>query len=341
MYRRCSFAEKYSEHPLAEFIKSSVDISRAAGILRRGGLVAFPTETVYGLGADALNPTAVCRIFEAKKRPKFDPLIVHVASFEQAALLWKGIDSAAVRLIKKFWPGPLAIVLPKSSRVPDIVTAGLSTVAVRMPAHPMALDLIRALGRPIAAPSANLFGRTSPTTAKDVREDLGKKVDLVLDGGPCRVGVESTVVTVENGRAFLLRPGGVSVEEIREVIPVSLRALGLRRAAPGFLKSHYAPRTPMVLMDHARAFIHDHPDRRLGLLSHSRDLRKAASKLFQAMRKLDKMKPELIVAEKVPPRGFGLAIMDRLKKACGGRTGRKTAERMLRDTRKRKVDAKK
>lgn len=305
------------------------NLSRAAAILRRGGLVAFPTETVYGLGADALNPKAVCRIFEAKKRPRFDPLIVHVASPEQAALLWDGMNRAASLLIKKFWPGPLTIVLPKSSMVPDIVTAGLPTVAVRMPAHRVALRLIRALGRPIAAPSANLFGRASPTTAADVREDLGNKVTLVLDGGPCRVGVESTVVAIENGRAFLLRPGGISLEELRKVIPISTGVSGRRRAAPGFLKSHYAPRTPMVLLNDARSFIKKHPGRRVGLLSHPRDLRKAASKLFHAIRKLDKMSLDLIVAEKVSARGIGLAIMDRLKKACGGKTGRKTAERIL------------
>lgn len=298
--------------------------------------MAFPTETVYGLGADALNPEAVCRIFEAKKRPRFDPLIVHVASPEQAAMLWESVDSAAWRLIKKFWPGPLTLVLPKSSLVPDIVTAGLPTVAVRMPAHRTALDLIRALGRPIAAPSANLFGRTSPTTASDVREDLGNKVEMVLDGGPCRVGVESTVVAVEKGEGILLRPGGISLEELRKVLPVTSGTPGRRRAAaPGFLKSHYAPRTPMVLLDHAGAFVKAHPNRRVGLLSHPRDLRKAASRLFQAVRKLDKMKLDLIVTEPVPSRGLGLAIMDRLKKACGGNAGRKTAERVLRDSLKR------
>lgn len=324
------------------------NVRRAATILRRGGLVAFPTETVYGLGADALNPEAVCRIFEVKKRPRFDPLIVHVASPEQAAALWDRMDPAALRLIQKFWPGPLTIVLPKSSMVPDIVTAGLPTVAVRMPAHPVALDLIRALGRPIAAPSANLFGRTSPTTAADVREDLGSKVDLVLDGGPCRVGVESTVVAIEKGRGFLLRPGGISLEDLRKVLPmasnISLprrQAGDRRRFAPGFLKSHYAPRTPMVLVNGARSFFKKNTDARIGFLSHPKDLRKAASNLFQAIRKLDKMKLDLIAVERVPARGIGLAIMDRLKKACGGKAGRKTAERMLNNAARRKNRAKK
>jgi len=317
------------------------NVHHAAAILRRGGLVAFPTETVYGLGADALNSKAVCRIFEAKKRPRFDPLIVHVASPEQAAVLWDRMDRAASLLIKKFWPGPLTIVLPKSSIVPDIVTAGLSTVGVRMPDHPVALELIRALGRPIAAPSANLFGRTSPTTAADVREDLGNKVDWVLDGGPCRVGVESTVVAIEKGRGFLLRPGGVPLEELRKIIPMASGTLGRRRAAPGFLKSHYAPRTPMVLMDGARLFVKKNAEAHVGFLSHPKDLRKAASNLFQAIRKLDKMHLDLIAAEKVPSRGLGLAIMDRLKKACGGKAGRKTAERILHGSLERKGDAKK
>ena len=297
--------------------------------MRRGGLVAFPTETVYGLGADAFNPEAACRIFEVKKRPKFDPLIVHVSSPEQAAMLWKSADRVVFLLIKKFWPGPLTIVLPKSSMVPDIVTAGLSTVGVRMPAHPLALELIQALGRPIAAPSANLFGRISPTSAKDVLEDLGKKADLVLDGGPCRVGVESTVIALEKGRGFLLRPGGISLEELRRVIPVSTGTSKRCHAAPGFLKSHYAPKTPMVLMDSARSFVKKNKGYRLGLLSHPKDPRQAASNLFQAIRKLDKMNLDLIVAEKVPARGIGLAVMDRLKKACGGKAGRKTAERIL------------
>lgn len=317
------------------------NLRRAVAILRRGGLVSFPTETVYGLGADALNPKAVCRIFEAKKRPRFDPLIVHVASPEQAAMLWDRVDPSAWLLIKKFWPGPLTIVLPKSFMVPDIVTAGLATVAVRMPAHPVALDLIRGLGRPIAAPSANLFGRTSPTTAADVREDLGNKVELILDGGTCLVGVESTVVAIEKGRAFLLRPGGVSLEELRKVMPVFTEISKLRRAAPGFLKSHYAPQTPMALMDGARSFLKKEKKLRVGLLGHPKDLRKAASNLFQAIRKLDKMKLDLIVAEKVPARGIGLAIMDRLKKACGGKIGRKTAERMLRGSFEKKINVKK
>ncbi len=323
--------------------KGPAGLKKAVRILKQGGLVAFPTETVYGLGADAFNAKAVCRIFEAKKRPKFDPLIVHVAGLEEAVTLWKNTDPVAYLLIKKFWPGPLTLVLLKSSLVPDIVTSGLSTVAVRMPCHPVALNLIRAFGRPIAAPSANRFGYTSPTSATDVVEDLGDKVDLVLDGGVCRVGVESTVLAIEKGRGILLRPGGVSVEELRKVIPVSTAASAarFRHAAPGLLKSHYAPRTSMVLMDGARSFVKKNLKYRLGLLSHPKDLRKAASNLFQAIRKLDKMNLDLIVAEKVPARGIGFAIMDRLKKACGGRSGRKTAKRILHEYFKRKINAKK
>lgn len=310
------------------------NICRAARVLRRGGLVAFPTETVYGLGADALNAKAVCKIFETKKRPHFDPLIVHVASPEEAARLWKKTTPEADRLIRVFWPGPLTIVLPKSDLVPDIVTAGLPTVAVRMPSHPAALALIRALKKPIAAPSANPFGRTSPTTPKNVEEDLGKKVNFILDGGPCRVGVESTVVAFEKGKAVILRPGGVPVEAIRKCVRVSSRA-AKRRGSPGLLKTHYAPRTAMVLVDAS-----EKPAVPRGLrvrrLRHPKDLRAAATRLFQAIRKLDKIKPDLILADRVPARGIGSAIMDRLNRASSGLKGKKIAERILRHAARRK-----
>src|SRR5277367_77070 len=170
------------------------EIQKAAQIIQEGGLVAFPTETVYGLGADALNPYAVARIFEVKNRPTFDPLIVHVADIRQAEILVLKFPEKALKLIEKFWPGPLTLVLPKASIVPDIVTSSLPSVAIRVPNHPMALELIRESGRPIAAPSANPFGQVSPTTADHVRRSMGNKVDLILDGGPCAIGVESTVI---------------------------------------------------------------------------------------------------------------------------------------------------
>ncbi|MBI3253019.1 MAG: threonylcarbamoyl-AMP synthase [Candidatus Omnitrophica bacterium] len=299
-------------------------LSRAARILRRGGLVAFPTETVYGLGADASNPRAVARIFEVKKRPSFDPLIVHVASIQEAKRLWKKTPALAEKLMKKFWPGPLTLVLPKSGKVPDIVTAGLPTVAVRCPRHPAALALIRALGRPIAAPSANPFGRTSPTAARAVFEDLGKKIDLILDGGPAAVGVESTVVKIGRGRGTLLRPGGISLEELRKILPVSFKKKKTRGTfeSPGLPESHYAPRTPLFLWRGPVAGPPRSP--RVGVLSPAvlsprGDLREVASKLFQTMRELDKMRLDRIVALPVPEKGLGLAIMDRLRRASAGK----------------------
>ncbi len=327
-------------------------ISRAAELLRKGGLVAFPTETVYGLGADAFNKKAVCRIFEVKKRPSFDPLIVHVASIPQAVSLWSDTPPLALRLMKKFWPGPLSIVLPKKPAVPDVVTAGLETVAVRMPDHPAALRLIRAAGCPVAAPSANLFGYTSPTAARSVAEDLGSKIDLVIDGGPSKVGVESTVIKIEGGRIVLLRPGGITVEQIEKASGRKVRtaARSSKLESPGRMKSHYAPRTPLVLIGGSSAAFMKKLEklkderkklgRRLKLalisfsakppeglfsatevLSPKRDLYQAATRLFQAMRKLDKMKPDVIVAEDIPASGIGLAIADRLLKASAGKTG--------------------
>lgn len=333
---------------LPESIREAVDI------LRAGGLVAFPTETVYGLGADAFNDKAVCRIFEAKKRPTFDPLIVHVASFEQARSLWSEVPPEAELLARRFWPGPLTLVLPKSSEVSDLVTAGLPTVAVRMPGHDAALALIRALGKPIAAPSANVFGHTSPTAASHVSEDMGETVDLVLDGGACRVGVESTVIKIENGAGVLLRPGGIPADQIKSVLRLAESRERPRAVeSPGQMDSHYAPWTRFALLPkkfseftsefeeirgewEARKNIAP----RVGLLAYGKpaedphlesvqtlsergDLVEAAANLFQAMRKLDKMHLDFILAEPVPSKGIGEAIMDRLRRASGGQTAGK------------------
>ncbi len=307
------------------------EIQKAAQIIREGGLVGFPTETVYGLGADALNPLAVARVFEVKDRPLFDPLIVHAADLGQVESLVQGFPEKALRLAQKFWPGPLTIVLPKSALVPDIVTASLPTVAVRIPRHPLALELIRESGRPIAAPSANSFGRVSPTTADHVRDSLGAKVDLILDGGPCQVGVESTVVSFMEGVPLLLRPGGVSLEEIREVlgeVGIQASAPGAPQA-PGQLPQHYAPRTPLRLAESLEELP---PGKRIGLLSflppasrgsfqsvevlsEKGDLREAAARLFAALRRLDGQNLDLIIARPVPHEGLGRAINDRLYKA--------------------------
>jgi L-threonylcarbamoyladenylate synthase len=307
------------------------DIQKAAGIIQEGGLVAFPTETVYGLGADALNPYAAARIFEVKERPQFDPLIVHVADLRQAEILVAKLPEKALKLAAKFWPGPLTLVLPKAPLVPDIVTSSLPTVAIRVPNHPMALELIRESGRPLAAPSANPFGQVSPTTAEHVRKSLGTKVDMILDGGPCVVGVESTVLSLVDQEPVLLRPGGVPLEEIQAIIgAVSTQTqAGQKPSAPGQLESHYAPRTPLVL---AAPGQEPPQGKRVGLLtlllpadldrftavevlSPKGDLREAAANLFAAMRRLDEGKLDVIWAQVVPEQGLGRAINDRLKRA--------------------------
>lgn len=302
-------------------------IKEAANIIQEGGLVAFPTETVYGLGADALNPLAAARIFEAKNRPQFDPLIVHVADLRQAEILVTKLPEAALRLAERFWPGPLTLVLPKSDLVPDLVTSSMPTVALRVPRHPLALELIRESGRPIAAPSANPFGQVSPTTAEHVRRSLGDKVDLILDGGPCEVGVESTIVSLAGKTPALLRPGGVPLEEIQALIgPVTVTTESAPRPlAPGQLDHHYAPRTPLFL-GHAG---HGGQVGYLGLgtpgnadryqvletLSEKGDLREAAANLFAAMRRLDEKGLDRIEAFPVPDVGLGRAINDRLRRA--------------------------
>jgi len=310
-------------------------IHQAAEIIKGGGIVAFPTETVYGLGADAFNPLAVARIFEVKRRPYFDPLIVHVAYPADVKKLVKEIPSNAKKLTESFWPGPLTVVLLKNENIPDIVTAGLPTVAIRMPNHPMALSLIKESKCPIAAPSANPFGYLSPTTAEHVQEQLGDQVDLILDGGPCPVGVESTIVSFLEERPRSLRPGGVSLEEIESVIgKVEINPNELEKpSAPGMLPRHYAPRTPIVL-DWDEKNLDIYKNKKIGLLafqgprnhlkfksvevlSKKGDLREAAANLFAAIRRLDALNLDLILAESIPEIGLGRAIMDRLRRASG------------------------
>lgn len=311
---------------------------RAAEIIRSGGIVAFPTETVYGLGADAFNPLAVARIFEAKNRPLFDPLIVHIADLSQMELLTTRLDRRAGRLAGRFWPGPLTMVVQKSDGVPGIVTAGLETVAIRMPDHLIALDLIRQSGTAIAAPSANRFGYISPTRALHVRDQLGDRVDMIIDGGDCAVGVESTILKLHDGGAVILRPGGTPVEEIEAMIgPVSIApdAEG-DPESPGRLPSHYAPSVPLRIVEtpHDIDFKNEEsgfllykkpggpfPLNRTEILSESGDLQEAAANLFSCLHRLDSMEIRLIVAEAVPERGLGIAIMDRLRKASRGSAG--------------------
>lgn len=309
------------------------DIRRSAEIIREGGVVAFPTETVYGLGADAFSPLAVARIFEAKRRPRFDPVIVHIASHEDLERLVTDIPANAKKLTDRCWPGPLTVVLPKREAVPDVVTAGLPTVAVRMPRHPVALSLIQLAERPIAAPSANPFGYISPTTASHVRDQLGDAVDFILDGGPCEVGVESTIVSFAGGGAMLLRPGGIPLEEVESIIGKveTPSVTDQQPSSPGRMPRHYAPRTSIVL-DRSRGRMDSNQSKRKGwlglgdpenpeafhhieVLSKKGDLREAASNLFAAIRRLDALNLDLIVAEPVPEVGLGRAIMDRLRRA--------------------------
>ena len=311
-------------------------MERAADILRKGGVVAFPTETVYGLGAAVFNEKAVSRVFEIKQRPSFDPLIVHVSSPNQLPLLAGAVPSAAQSLIDQFWPGPLTLVLPKTAAVPDLVTAGLPTVAVRMPRHPLALALISRVGAPIAAPSANPFGHTSPTTARHVLDQLAGKADMVMDGGACAVGVESTIVSFAFGQPVLLRPGGLPVEEIEKAIgPLGKmpRHDGQPVVAPGMLPRHYAPRTPLKRIRGGEAWPPNAGGRvgvlafqgipgpasfaAVEILSAEGDLREAAARLFGAMRRLDALGLDLILAQNVPDNGLGRAINDRLLRAAG------------------------
>ncbi|MBU2567700.1 MAG: threonylcarbamoyl-AMP synthase [Elusimicrobia bacterium] len=410
-------------------------IKRAASILKRGGIVAFPTETVYGLGACARYPGAVAKIFKVKKRPLFDPLIVHISDPRDVDRLCRKVSRKSRKLIERFWPGPLTLIMPKSDAVPDIVTAGLPTVAVRMPAHPVALELIKKAGVPVAAPSANPFGYISPTTARHVAEQIGGKVDLIIDGGACPVGIESTVLDMSAREPVILRPGGLPVEEIERVIgkvkisrriktvanPSSLRSPGSSSSlclpsslrSPGQLSRHYSPSTPVKIINDRdfRIFSENNgsgkavgifgrspcftygPDRgyvnlrggrknkpvpahtglkagllafrapvvnpaffksslkrimgkkrpagkgistgkkmsagnviffrKIEILSVSGDLCEAAANLFSSLHKLDDAGLDIIYAEKVPERGLGAAIMDRLRKAEGRPGARK------------------
>jgi L-threonylcarbamoyladenylate synthase len=233
------------------------DIQRAVALLRQGELVALPTETVYGLGADALNPEAVAKIFAAKGRPSDHPLIVHLPDAEQLTLWARDIPREAIALARAFWPGPLTLILKKEEGVPDIVTGGQDTVGLRVPNHPVALALLRAFGSGVAAPSANRFGRISPTTAGHVRQELGDRVPLILDGGPCEVGLESTILDLSRDVPVILRPGAIGVDDIARVIgrrprlPGEMEEMTAAPRVSGALAAHYAPRTPLELVDSA------------------------------------------------------------------------------------------
>lgn len=304
-------------------------IAEAGALLAQGRLVAFPTETVYGLGGDATCDRAVAAIFEAKGRPSFNPLIVHIAEPAQMNTLVVA-DERARRLSERFWPGPLTLVLPRrpDSPVSLLASAGLDSIAVRMPDHPVALALIRATGRPVAAPSANRSGEVSPTTAGHVAHSLGSRLAMILDGGPCRVGVESTVLDLCGERPALLRPGGVSAEVIEQALGVRLvRATdgGDAPRSPGQLESHYAPRLPVRLGaccpregEALLAFGPAPADAALNL-SAAGDLEEAAANLFAALRTLDRPGFTGIAVMPIPDHGLGLAINDRLRRAAAPR----------------------
>ena len=304
------------------------NLDRAAALLRNGAVVAFPTETVYGLGARAFDATAVARIFEAKARPSFDPLIVHVANETMLAAAVEEIPEAARKLIEAFWPGPLTLVLRKRDIVPSLVTSGLPTVAVRMPAHPVAKELLTRVGSPLAAPSANPFGYLSPTRATHVERMLGDRVDMILDGGPTQLGLESTIVMFEP-RPTLLRPGALPIDDIVAVIgPVERRvAKEAQPLAPGRLESHYAPATPIRIIanevpadERSGAGLLAYSDELGGyamvrILSPSGDIREAAANLFEYLHELDVAGLTRIDVQAVPMQGIGVAIMDRLQRA--------------------------
>ena len=333
-------------------------MARAAGCLQRGGLVAFPTETVYGLGVHALDGAAVARLFAAKQRPADDPLIVHIRAFADVAPLAVDIPDVAWQLAARFWPGPLTLVLRRSPLVPDAVTAGLDTVALRVPAHPVARALLAAAAVPIAAPSANLFSRPSPTSAEHVLQDLSGRIDLVIDGGPTSVGIESTVLDLSRGRATILRPGAVTASMLRDILAVDDDArvaveTGPMRS-PGLQTKHYSPRAPVTLYEGAdervRTRLMQHAieeleaGRRVGLLlaiedqpsvagawlrhparlevrylGAAGDPSAIAAGLYAALRDLDAVPVDLILARSFDGDGLSRAVADRLRRAAAGR----------------------
>lgn len=311
---------------------TSENINIAVEKLKSGGLVAFPTETVYGLGADGLNDLAVSKIFEVKQRPSFNPLILHVSSLEMLNEIAEISNEKIYQLIENFWPGPLTLILKKKNNVPYIVTSGLETVAVRMPNNNTALKLISKLGKPIAAPSANSFSKLSPTKAEHVVKQLGSKVDIILDGGSCEVGVESTIIEVTNNSQTLLRHGGIDKERIEKIIGKlsDLDQNSISPNSPGQLKIHYAPSIPIYF--YSEKTLHENSKKNIGViffseiknadkfsiikvLSANADLHEAASNLFAHLHELENSNLDLILVEKVDSKGLGSAIMDRLTKA--------------------------
>jgi len=312
------------------------NIDLAKSFLEKGKLVGIPTETVYGLAGNALNPEAVALIFETKNRPSFDPLILHTSSLERVKEFVLAFPESLKKLAEKFWPGPLTLLLPKKEIVPDLVTSGLDRVAVRVPKHDLTLELLKSLEFPLAAPSANPFGYISPTHPQHVQAQLGDKIPFILDGGPCEVGLESTIVGLEGEQLVVYRLGGLEISEIEKVVgPVVIRDHSSSNpSAPGQLESHYAPRKPFLIgnlkdlisekiqggenfavLSFYEFFPEVSTEKQIAL-SPTQNLHEAAKNLFAAMRKLDESSADLILAELMPEEGLGKAINDRLKRAA-------------------------
>ncbi|MDG1276947.1 MAG: L-threonylcarbamoyladenylate synthase [Algoriphagus sp.] len=317
----------------------SKDLRLAKRLLEEAKLVAIPTETVYGLAGNALNPMAVAAIFETKKRPSFDPLIIHVSELSKVATYVTDFPSPLRKLAEEFWPGPLTLLLPKSSKIPDLVTSGLDRVAIRVPNHPLTLQLLTSLDFPLAAPSANPFGYISPTLPAHVDAQLGDKIPLILDGGPCEVGLESTIIGLEGDEITVYRLGGLEIDAIEAVVgKVSIKDYSSSNPqAPGLLESHYAPSTsfvlgnleeliplyiqrgiPFAVLSFSKKWQSISNFKQLAL-SEKGDLKGAAANLFSHMRKLDELKVEVILAELMPNIGLGKAINDRLNRASAKR----------------------
>ena len=310
------------------------DVGYAEQLLKEGRLVAIPTETVYGLAGNALNTGVVASIFEVKNRPSFDPLIVHFSSLQAARPYIAALPEPARQLAHLYTPGPLTLLLKKSNRIPDMVTAGSPWVAIRIPAHPLTHQLLANLPFPLAAPSANPFGYISPTTARHVEAQLGQKLPYILDGGPCEVGLESTIVGFPEGQVVVYRKGGIAVEDIEAAVgPIEVRPHSVSNPkAPGMLKSHYAPSVPLKIGGLPEA-LSAFPTHQIGLirfktphpgipanqqivLSPSGEIREAAQRRFAGMRQLDRQELAVIVAELLPETGLGRAINDRLRRAA-------------------------
>ena len=311
-------------------------VATAVAVLKSKNLVAIPTETVYGLAGNALEPEAVARIFEAKERPYFDPLIVHLGSQEWLGQLTRSSPESrwlAEELVRRFWPGPLTILFGKSDLVPDLVTAGTEYVAIRMPSHPLFREVLRVFGKPLAAPSANRFGRVSPTTAEHVLEELNGRIPLILDAGPTDLGLESTIVRVEADRIGILRQGPITQEILAQIAPTEELAGSEKTLVPGQATSHYAPSKAVRLFDllavtprwQEAALIcwgpihHTSDFPVVRSLSETRDLRIAAQRLFGLLREIDQLNVERIYIEPVPEVGLGKAIMDRVRRAVAPR----------------------